>query len=352
MIESPLLRATDRLIEARTAHDSDAFDEALEALWAAAQHAGPDELTAALSQVAPLLAVLDASVGGEFAMLCGALIEIGAMPEALLMVLTVRLPGILSDAVAFTDVWARLVPGTPLPEPDMENFDTALDRLDTRMPPAEASHLTEAWFALTSWLRCASTMLQASPMARQFLSTDPALRSMVAELESHREDMIWVSSLLGVLDNAQLVVLHRAQRRGYVVRIGGVGDNFQLHTLLAGTLAGPAERGLLTGYEVDPAWTAVAANAPRSAFGGQVRGQFNLVDVHGNWIWNEGTPADIPLLDGVRVVVLDPPPYARGWDNSRRFPLMPAWISLDEVMAPEQAAAWLSRVADAKPMGA
>ncbi|MBV1852582.1 hypothetical protein [Catellatospora tritici] len=351
MIESPLLRATDTLIEARTAHDSEAFDEALEALWAAAQHAGPDELTAALSQVAPLLAVLDASMGGEFAMLCGALIEIGAMPDALLMVLTVRLPGILSDAVGFTDAWAREVPGAPLPEPDMENFDAALDRLDARMSPDEASRLTEAWFALTSWLRCAATLLQSSPMARQFLSTDPALRSMVAELESHREDMTWVSALLDVVDNEPLVVLHRAQRRGYRVSIGGVGDNLQLHTLLAGALTGPAERGLLTGYEVDPAWTAVASNAPRSAFGGQVRGQFNLVDAHGNWIWSEGTPAEIPLVDGVRVVVLDPPPYVHGWDNMRRFPMMPAWISLDEVMSPEQAAVWLSRVADAKPMG-
>ncbi|GHJ45075.1 hypothetical protein Cs7R123_24170 [Catellatospora sp. TT07R-123] len=352
MIESPLLRATDTLIEARAAHDSDAFDEALEALWAAAQNAGPDELTAALAHVAPLLAVLDASMGGEFAVLCGALIEIGAMSDPLMMVLAVRLPGVLNDAVGFTDAWAREAPGVALPEPDMENFDTALDLLDARMAPDEASRLTEAWFSLISWLRCATTLLQTSPMARQFLRTDPALRSMVTELEAHREDMTWVSALLEVMDGEQLVVLHRAQRRGYRVSIGGVGDNFQLHTLLAGKLSGPAEQGLLTGYAVDPAWTAVAADAPRSAFGGPVRGQFNLVDAHGNWIWNEGTPADVPLLDGVRVVVLDPPPYERTWDNARRFPLMPAWITLDEVMGPDQAAAWLSRVAPAKQLGA
>jgi len=40
--------------------------------------------------------------------------------------------------------------------------------------------------------------------------------------------------LLAVRDAEELLVLHPGQGRGYRVRAGGIGDNFQLHTLLAG----------------------------------------------------------------------------------------------------------------------
>jgi hypothetical protein len=43
-----------------------------------------------------------------------------------------------------------------------------------------------------------------------------------------------------------------------------------------------------------------------------IRGNFNLVDAYGAWIWNEGRPADIPGREGTRVVVIDQPPARFG----------------------------------------
>ncbi|GAA2711602.1 hypothetical protein ACFY2R_25130 [Micromonospora olivasterospora] len=90
---------------------------------------------------------------------------------------------------------------------------------------------------------------------------------------------------------------------------------------------------------------AVATDAPEERFGGTVVGSFNLVDGYGKWIWNEGAPADIPLFEGARVVVLDPPPYQRSWNNIRRFPMMSASLTVAGALPPAEAADWLDRIA-------
>ncbi|WP_144128343.1 hypothetical protein [Catellatospora sichuanensis] len=348
---TPLVRACDALVRARRERDIEAFESATAQLWEAAQTAPADELTTALTACAELLGELGPGFGGEFAVLCGALIELGASPEPLIPVLRNQLTEVAGLAAEFAAVWAREFPGEGTPEPDPAEFEPTLERLDAAIPPDQAVRLAESWFGLQSWMRCATTLLQNSAAARRSCQDEPALRAAVAALEPEREDMAWLAMLLSVLDGERLLVLHRPTGRGWRVTIGGIGDNFQLHSLLAATLSGPAADGLLEGLAVDPAWTAVASDAPASAFGGQVTGSFNLVDAYGAWIWNEGVPADIPALDGVRVVVLDPPPYARHWDNIRRYPMMTAAITLDYVLATDEAAAWLGRVAPAKGVG-
>src|SRR5207244_8017644 len=57
----------------------------------------------------------------------------------------------------------------------------------------------------------------------------------------------FLAKMLQVLDDEELVVLSPEPKMGFRVRIGGIGDNFQLHTLLAGAIVGPAEEGLYPG---------------------------------------------------------------------------------------------------------
>ncbi len=348
---TPLARACDTLMRARRERDLEAFESATAQLWEAAQTASPAELTAALSACAGMLAELGPGFGGEFAVLCGALVERGADPDPLAMVLCMRLAEVAGQAAEFAHVWAREFPEEGVPEPEQAEFETALERLDEKIAPDQAVRLTESWFGLASWMRCATTVLQQSPTARLACRCTPGVRAAFTALEQVREDTGWVSMLLSVLDAEQLLVLHRGTGRGWRVSISGVGDNFQLHVLLAAALSGPASAGKLEGLRVDPAWTAVALDAPYEAFGGQVKGSFNLVDAYGGWIWNEGVPADIPAPEGLRIIQLEAPPYERTWDNSRRFPMMAASITLDEVLSPDEAAMWLSRCTEGKPIG-
>ena len=50
----------------------------------------------------------------------------------------------------------------------------------------------------------------------------------------------FLTRMLQVLDDEELLVLSPEPRVGFRVRIRGIGDNFQLHTLLAGSIIGPA----------------------------------------------------------------------------------------------------------------
>ena len=134
-----------------------------------------------------------------------------------------------------------------------------------------------------------------------------------------------------------------AAGRGYRVIISGIGDNFQLHTLLAASLIGEEQRGMIPGQPPAPAEIAAASEGEVAPPDG-IKGNFNLVDAYGAWIWNEGRPADIPRLEGTRVVVIDPPPYERTWNAGRAYPLMRPSVTVTAILPAAEAARWLSKV--------
>jgi hypothetical protein len=51
------------------------------------------------------------------------------------------------------------------------------------------------------------------------------------------------------------------------------------------------------------------------------------------------------LTAGARVLILDPPSFARSWNAGRTYPLMTPTVTMDEVLPADQAARWLARVA-------
>jgi hypothetical protein len=163
-------------------------------------------------------------------------------------------------------------------------------------------------------------------------------------MREHIETAHWLSGLLLVLDDEPLLVLDHATGRGYRVTISGIGDNFQLHTLLAAALIGDESRGLLPGRRPTEAEIAAASDGEDLTPSGGIRGNFNLVDAYGEWIWNEGRPADIPKLEGVRVVVLDPPPYERSWNAGRAYPLMRPTVTVTGMLPAGEARQWLGLV--------
>ena len=61
---------------------------------------------------------------------------------------------------------------------------------------------------------------------------------------SHRS---FLATMLQILDDEPLLVLHVEQKKGFGVRISGIADNFQLHTLLAGAIIGRPEKGWVEG---------------------------------------------------------------------------------------------------------
>lgn len=247
----------------------------------------------------------------------------------------------LADAMEFVRRWrAGGGAGEELPEADGKIID---DALLTRLgdDEYEATRLALAWCTVAEWQPPALAVLCRSAEVRRGYGDGllPACRELAA-LERH--DLKCLEYALAILDDEPLVVLHRPTGRGFEVRIGGIGDNFQLHTLLAHVLVG-------SGHVPGTAPTAESvrlATDPEPARGRSdavAVGTFELLAPDGERIWNEGLPDDIPVVEGRRLLVLDEPLYPRSWNADRFFPHLPGTAELLRALPEEETRTWFAR---------
>lgn len=337
-------RLADQIVRAAVVEDR-SFGDLLPRLMEASQTATPDEMDAAMPRMADGIAEAPPNMGCWLALVTGAWIENGADPGAAGQAVVHRITDVTSAALTFAHAWEEATGGAP---PDMQDGQPSQQILDTVAPKlgdgAVAAML--AWFALPQYAMAGCTVLQKAPTIRAELA-DRDFRALTAgQAIPYLGQMDHYHALLRVLDGERLLVVERASRKGWTVAIDGIGDNFQLHVLLAGALIG--RPGGLTGNRPAPEIIACFLNADVPPGPPVVSSPWNLVDAHGEWIWNEGVPADIPAVGGSRVVVIDPPSYERTFPAGRRFPMMRATLRVDAEHRPEELDGWWQHLAPAK----
>ncbi|MFD7552394.1 hypothetical protein ACFV0R_05860 [Streptomyces sp. NPDC059578] len=325
--------AVGRFEAAVRARDPQASQEALSVLHQRFGPASDAEIAAAAVRLAALLPEVPAGPRASVALIVGACVERGADPVASAPALLTGLGGVLGAAARFPERW-RGAGGGELPLPDAgDPHGGVVARV--------GQEVAVAWWTLPQWETAALAVLNHRSV-RDAVTQRPDLLAAAGRIagaaDGHLKCLIYA---LLVLDDHPLVALHRTTRTGYLLRMTGIADNFQLHTLLAAELAGA---GHVPGEVPTPEAVAVCRDVP-----GQVPtwGTFRLTAPDGGEIWNEGTPSDIPEVDGVRLLVLDPPPYARSWPAGRFFAKMPGDLVLERVLDPTEAERWLDRVAAA-----
>jgi hypothetical protein len=216
------------------------------------------------------------------------------------------------------------------------------------LPEREATSIALSWFDVGHWVNLMITVM-ARREFRDAASLLPEIGDAAAELGDSVPRAHWLPGLAQVLDDEPVVVIDHATGRGFRLIMSGVGDNFQFHTLLADRLTGDPARGLLAGERPAPAWVAAATTAPpRRPSGDIIQRRFRLFDGTGAYIYPEGRPADIPLIEGARVIVLHPPRGNYGWTRGRTYEHMVPALTLDHVMTPDEAGAWRARIAPAR----
>ncbi|MES5817806.1 hypothetical protein [Streptomyces sp. RG80] len=323
------LGAVDGFETAVRAQDPDGAERAFQEMHQSLGEAGAQEIAEAAPRLAALLADVPPGPRGIVAVVVGACVERGADPGPCAPYVFVELAEALAEVGEFCERWQE-TGGGDFPDPEDGEAHAALF---DRVGPEAAL----AWLSLPQWEMACVAMLN-HPGVRTAL--DGSLRArlvravgVVEEASGHQFKCLKYGLL--VLDDEPLVVLHRPTGTGYRMRMSGIGDNFQLHTLLADALVGG---GHVPGRAPSAQEVAVCRDAP-----GQVHttGSFNLMTPGGEWVWNEGTPADIPVVDGVRLLVLDPPAYERSWPSGRFFPGMTGDLVLERVLDAAETRYWL-----------
>jgi hypothetical protein len=330
----------------------------------------------ALAGLGERIARCDVSLVGELAQTAGGLVEVGGDARLAVDAILARLPGALQAARQFV---TACVNATRVLGREGENDDpsTVVDRYGrqvARQMPAEAA----AWQAIEPLCLGAVAHLSRLSDHRQRLRADGSLLPLADALSEVSGPANFLTKMLQVLDDEELVVLAPELGRGWRVQIGGIGDNFQLHTLLAGAIVGPAEDGLCPGpvgvlsdedegeepgRPLSPRAVGAARDLPVSA---DEPGVWSFLQLW-NWtalqpdgrlpddvmrqtdhfIWNEGVPADVAAFEGTRVVLVGPAPFSRSWNGGRIFHGMRARLDVVETLNPAAVQSWLDRLAAA-----
>ncbi|MGQ4386552.1 hypothetical protein [Streptomyces sp. SAS_270] len=330
------LAAVEGLESAVRDRDAKRCTRGLREIHRAYGKAGDQEIAEGGARLAALLPELPDGPRGGLAVFVGACVERGADARRCAPAVLAGLAQALEAAEEFCERWAASG-GGDFPEPD--DGDPGPGVVE------RGGHCAAfGWWTLPQWEMAAAAMLSHVEVRKELDSIVRArlLRDLRTVTEASGHDFKCLEQVLLVLDDEPLVALDRSSGAGYALRMTGLGDTFQLHTLLADVLIGG---GHLPGQAPSAREAAVCRDAP-----GQVptTGSFNLVAPDGSLLWNEGTPADIPVVDGVRLLVLDPPPYRRGWPAGRFFPNMPGDLVLERVLGAEETAQWFTQVAPAK----
>src|SRR5262249_36628849 len=143
--------------------------------------------------------------------------------------------------------------------------------------------------------------------ARKMARGRPEFLALSEENDQAFGGMSFLTKMLLVLDDEPLLVLHPGERKGYRLKMSGVGTNFELFILLADAVIGDPREGWLPGAKPDPALVASCRDRPRSVAGNKTTvGAFNFFNwpalqtdrtlpegqLQGSehWIWMEGVP--------------------------------------------------------------
>jgi len=226
----------DELLRALDGKSPERFRSGLAAARQTARHSGPDDLTYAIEQVTPRFGYLFGSYS-KLGVFAGACVEWGGSSMSMREELPERAAGAMELYKLFPETWERASGGQPLPDdsggPDAEHARRILEDDMRRRGhnPAFGTTLLLMWLDLEDWLKPLITVMALREF-RDAMTGRERVRAAAAALEPLLRAH-WVRGLALVLDDEPLIALDRVSGRGFQLTMSGIGDNFQLSTLLA-----------------------------------------------------------------------------------------------------------------------
>jgi hypothetical protein len=252
------------------------------------------------------------------AIACGALVEQGAHPYIAIHAIITRLGEAVGEASQFAQACLDQAKANGVAE------DQAIDRYGQALSRTMSAQ-ANAYSAMEIFCRPAVAMISRSKRARRAANDEGRLVSRLKRFPIHHDMLHWLSQLLAVVDDEELIVIHPEYQLGYRVQIEGIAGNHQLFVLLEDALIGDEKQGWIPGDAPRPQIVAAATQYNQynhltpyvfafhytSWEAYHPDGYLNITDNADEWLWPEGIPADIPKINDQRVILLGPTPFTR-----------------------------------------
>jgi hypothetical protein len=153
--------------------------------------------------------------------------------------------------------------------------------------------------------------------------------------------------------SGELVVIHVPSGRGVLAKFENISNGFHLFTLLQGALSGVIPgAGFPNGQALAVARGGAQTAASDSARWHFGRGDVPRADLSGS-IWGEGSPDEIPEIDGSKVILLWKPILgARSWDAGFFGPHLqaaPSNVTVVRPLSDEELLRWRERLGLPEP---
>jgi hypothetical protein len=370
---STLLAATDELIQrATTSGTLRDLQRATAQVNQALTSASAEERNEALRRLSADLPRMHPIPAAKAAITCGGIVEAGGDPDISGPALFPLLEGTLDGAIRFHELCAEKAAADGPPN-GAEEEDPPADELAKKYFEAIYAGNPEAAWAYMGEQDVTLAVIAHLARSKKLRAAarsvpDALLKKSLAHDRAYRGGHSFLTKMLLVLDDETLLVLDTDQHKGYRITFGAIPDNFGMHTQLMGHLLGDPADGWIEaeGFDLAAVRHAMTHVCDRSA--PVLTGAFNLWNWTGlqpdgtlpqpgtgseHWIWNEGVPADITPFEGVRVVILGPPPYARHWRGGLIFSGMLPEFVVTEKLSGRAVAEWFRKLAAApKPQTA
>jgi hypothetical protein len=327
-------------------------------LFAQADTLSPNELDAALVPILAAIADPQRSLAGTnvLAIVAGAMAESGAKPPPLMRALLPRLATYLKAYARFQGQCDAAVQAQGLEaEGDVpKSIQNAVAQAD----PAGGA----AWMGRDCWTQPTLACLCRSAEARAMVRAEAGLLELAYETIGY--DTL-LGEALAILDDEPLLVLHPSTHQGFEVRCSAVTNNSDLEIVLAALLFRTWRSGPRDGIRTRRPSKAVISALDRGGHDTPLyQSEWNKYDWRAAglagidaspqsdfWIWNEGRPADIPKIDGRRIIIFGPCSYPRSWSVHRMFGPLRPFAQLERALPRSQVDAWIRRLAALRQSG-
>ncbi|MDR2951293.1 MAG: hypothetical protein LBV71_19060 [Prevotella sp.] len=358
-----LQNATDIFIKVMSSPSSSKEDinNSLQEYYKYLSDSNEEEVILFMKKVFDLHRLSDMERAATATIICGYLVERGFPSDSILHPLIDFYDNLLDRSQIFYESLFSEI--SKINEEDDEKRDGIINKTFADLVSDRSKVSQEAYnavVALDKFYACAISVFSVNK--DNFLSAKVRLADKVAFVGQNNEGCYWLNELFGVFFDEPVVVIDIDKSIGFKGKINGIVYNNQLQYLLMGIPFLNDDKSAIP----EDILGVFNGEGPQQLDQKSVTGKWNMYNLElckeqdwqkiinnkenlsqakgfsNCWIWGEGTPGNITIHRGYRVILLGTPSYSRSSSIQRTFRNLRAGIEIEKILDQEEIDNWLN----------